>query len=127
MVVRWSFYDPITLVSYEFEVNPREGGTPGRRKNITSQTTSASDGQAIIMEGAREPMTYEFSGTLLTEDQYNTFLEWFDLARQIQVTDDLGRQFWIFITEFSPKRERAIHFPWKHSYSIKATILDVAA
>lgn len=123
-VVRWTFYDPTVPVTYTFEINPDTGGSPGYAKTLTSQSTVAPGGKALVFEGADEVPSFEFSGTILTEAHFNAFTEWFDKRRQIQVTDDLGRQHWIYIATFKPVRERAVHHPWKHSYTITAVILD---
>lgn len=124
MVVRWTLYDPIDTTTYTMQVNPKEGGSPGRKKNVGYSNTSAPDGKTIMFEGRDDPQTLEWSGTILTEQHLNDLETWFLKRRQVQLTDDLGRQYWIYITEYTPKRERAVHSPWKHSYTMKANILD---
>lgn len=123
-MAKWAFYDGYSLQDYIFEINPSEGGSPQFTKNIAQQSTAAPDGKTLLFEGRDSPQTIEFSGTLLTEDQYNAFVTWYQKRRQIRITDDLGREFWVYITSFAPRRERAIHYPWKHSYTVSATILD---
>lgn len=123
-VVRWVFDDPNTLDTWEFAINPSEGGSPSYDKTITQQSTSAPDGKVILFEGRDQPQIIEFSGVLFTEAEFNAFVEWWNKRYQIQVTDDLGRQFYIVITSFKPTRRRAIQHPWKHDYSVSATIVD---
>lgn len=123
-VVRWVFDDPVTLASYTFEINPNDGGSPAYRKKFQYENTSAPDGKVIVFEGRDEPKKIEFSGILLTEAELNAFIEWWDKRYQISVTDDLGREFSIVIETFEPRRERARSHPWKHSYSVTATIVD---
>lgn len=124
MVVKWQFNDPATLETHTFEINPNEGGSPEYTKNIQYRNTSAPDGKTLLFEGRDNPQTLEFSGVLLTESQYNMFRDWWDKRYQVYVTDDLGREFSIVIEAFIPKRERAFHHPWKHSYTVRATIVD---
>lgn len=121
-VVKWSFYDGTT--TYTFEINPSDGGSPSRKKSITYKSTAAPDGKTLIFEGRDQPITVSFSGTLLTQAQYDAFETWFDKRQQVRITDDLGRQYWIYIESFDPKRVRARSHPWKHTYSIEATVLD---
>ena len=125
-VNRWIFSDPVTLATYNFEINPSEGGSPSYNKTFVYRSTSAPDGKVIVFEGREAPKTLEFSGVLLTEAHFNAFVEWYNKKYQVQVTDDLGREFSIIIESFVPKRERAVHSPWKHSYSVRATIVDWA-
>ena len=123
-VVRWQFYDPTTLSSYELEINPADGGSPSYRKAIVYQNTSAPDGKVLMFEGQDETKEMEITGTILTEEHYNALLLWYTKRHQIQITDDLGRVFMVYITAFEPKRERAVHSPWKHSYTLRYTVLD---
>lgn len=124
MVVKWQFYDPVTTESYTFEINPSQGGSPQLSKNFAYQSTAAPDGKVIAFEGRIPVQTIEFSGTILSQSQYDAIIEWFNKPYQIQVTDDLGRSFVIVIEQFSPTRERAFHYPYKHSYTVRATIVD---
>lgn len=124
MVVRWKFDDPITLETWIWEVNPNEGGTPTYKKQMTYTQTTAPDGKTLVFEGADEPQTLTFSGTLLSQSQLDTLVTWYKKRHQIKLTDDLGREFWIYITGFAPKRIRNASQPWKHTYEINATIVD---
>lgn len=122
-VVKWIFTDPIEIESYTFEINPNAGGSPQYKKNFTYSSTSAPDGQTVMMQGRSDPLYLEFSGTILSEDQYRTMVDWWYRNCIIQITDDLERQYYVVFTDFSPKRERAVHSPWKHSYTARCTII----
>lgn len=121
---RWRFRDPYSDVIYDFEVSPNEGGSPARKRNITTTPTTAPKGKALIFEGSQEPATLNWSGILLGEDQLNVFKEWYDKRHQILLTDDLGRSFYLYITHFEFKRIRAAHHSFKHSYTADAILLD---
>ena len=123
-VVRWTLYDPIDLVTYTFAKNPTSGGSPQGKKRINYQNTSAPGGRTLIYEGQDEVMQIPWEGTLLTEAEYNALWTWWDKRRQLRLTDDLGRQFWIYIQSFEPRRVLAATAPWKHTYSIQAVVLD---
>lgn len=124
MPVRWRFDDPVNLDTYEFHISPNEGGSLQYKKTINYQNTSAPDGKTLVFEGRDEPKTSEFSGVILDREHYEAMVDWFNRRHQIKVTDDLERQFWIYIVEFTPKRERAAHSPWKHSYTCRYVVLD---
>ena len=123
-VVRWTFFDPFTSDTYTFEINPNEGGSPAFKRAFSYQATAAAEGRTLVFEGRAAPKSMDFSGTLLTEAQLEAFETWADKGNQIKVTDDLGRESWIVIEEFIPKRVRAVQYPWKHSYTVKATVVD---
>ena len=124
IVRKWKFFDPSTNEGYIFAVSPNADGSPQYEKSITYSNTAAPDGLTLMFEGRDNPLTLSFSGTLLTQEQYQAFVTWFKKRHQILITDDLERQFMCYITKFAAKRERAVHYPWKHSYTCEATILD---
>lgn len=124
VVVKWRFFDPIVSEGYVFEINPNDGGSPSRKKSVTYQNTAAPGGRTLVFEGRDETQAMSFSGVLLSREQLAALERWFDKRHQILVTDDLERQFWIYITAFTPKRERAVSHPWKHTYQVEAVIVD---
>lgn len=124
MVFRWTLYDPSTTTTVTFAMNPNDGGSPPLKKNMTYQATAAPSGRTLAFQGRQEAQTLDLSGTLLFEADYQFFLDWWDTQNQMLLTDDLGRQYWVVITEFTPKRVRAASHPWKHSYSLKCLIVD---
>ena len=126
MRVAWEFYDPVADETYRWEINPNEGGFPQRTKNISYQSTSGPSGQTIAFEGRQSPLTFQFSGTILTQNHFETLNSWYEKGNQIRLTDDLGRVFWIYIKTFQPQRQRSAHTPWKHTYTIEALLLDWA-
>ncbi len=123
-VVRWTLYDPIELDTYTFHLNPSEGGSPAFKKRTNYQNTSAPDGLVIIFEGQDEVQAITWDGTILEQAHYEALQEWWAKRTQLLLTDDLGRQFWVYLQTFEPKRVRAAHSPWKHTYTITAVILD---
>lgn len=123
-VVRWIFYDPGTSQTYTMAINPKEGGTSGYKKVFTFANTSAPDGKTLVFQGRPEVGTLEFTGTIFEQTELDAFVLWWTKQNQIVITDDLGRSFSVVIQEFIPKRIRAQQHPWKHTYSIKAVIVD---
>lgn len=126
MVVKWNFLDTVTSETYTWEINPSAGGSPAYKKNIATQNTVAPGGKTLLFEGADEPLTLDWTGTILSQAQHQTFITWWSKRHQIQLTDDLGRVFMIYITEYTPDRQRAVHYPYKHSYDMKAIVVDWA-
>lgn len=123
-VVKWTFNDPTMSETYVFEVNPKQGGTPAYEKNLSYVNTAGPDGRVLAFEGRSKPQEGQFSGTILSEEQYNAMLYWFNKRNQIYMSDDLGRAFTIYITKLDAKRIRAVSHPWKHDYTVNYVILD---
>lgn len=123
-LVRWIFYDITDDVSYTFDINPGEGGTPSYKKKVTYTSTTAPNGKTLLFEGAREPQVLEWTGTIIEEDHLNSLHTWWDKEHQIRLTDDLGRVYHLIVTDFEPKRIRNAQRPWKHTYTMRATVID---
>lgn len=122
---RWVLYDPIVPESYELHINPNEGGTPPRTKAITSRSTASPQGKTIVFEGMDEPRTFEVSGVIRDQAHLEELDRWANKRHQIRLTDDLGRQFWIYITNFVPRRQRRATVPWYHTYTLSYIEVDI--
>lgn len=123
---RWHFYDPTNAQDYELEINPNEGGSFGRERKFTFETTAASDGGPIIFEGAADPRSTSISGVILTQSHFEALDSWAMRYHQIRITDDLGRVFWVVFRNFRPKRKRSANHPWRHDFDIDLVEVNVA-
>lgn len=125
-VVKWIFDDPVTAEQYIFSVNPNAGGDPQYKKNVVQQSTVAPGGLTLLSEGADTPLTLSWSGTIIDQAQHQVFITWFNKRYQIQLTDDLGRVFQVYITTYSPQRQRAANLAYKNTYTMEAMVVDWA-
>lgn len=122
--VPWIFQDVAGDDVYEFAINPIDASVPSVERNISTQYTSG--GQPINWQGRDPVKKISFSGTILHEEHYLIMREWAKLKTQVSLSDDLGRKYWVIITKFSPTRQYAPQYPWRHEYSAEATILSWA-
>lgn len=123
MVVKWTFTDPTLSETYTFDVNPREGGSPDFKKSISQMSTSAPDGLTLFFEGVDTPQVIEFSGVILDQNQYDTFVAWWDKRVLLQLTDDLDREFRVYVESFTPKRERRRSHEYYHTYTMRCIVV----
>ncbi len=123
-LVRWTFYDIVTDTSYTFSINPSEGGTPSQKKHITYTATTAPSGKTLMFEGARDALILEWTGVIIEQAHLEAMQAWWNNSHQIRLTDDLGRVWQIIITDFEPKRIRNSERPWKHTYTMRATVVN---
>ena len=124
MVTRWVFYDPVTLDSYTVPINPNDDGTPGLSKNMRYLNTAGPDGSVLAFEGRDNPKETQVKGIILDEAHLDALEEWSNKRYQVQITDDLGRVYQIYITDFAPRRVRARSHPYKHEYTLSFVIVD---
>lgn len=123
-VVRWILTDPTDLSTYEFDINPSDGGSPTYSKNINYSNTAGQGGNVLMFEGRDAVKQFTVTGTILTQAHYEAMITWFSKRHAITVTDDLGRTFSIYITAFTPRRRRSALYPYKHDYTLAYTELD---
>lgn len=118
---RWTFAGPDSA-SYTFEINPSKGGSPTRAKTLGYSPRTA--GGTIVFEGADAALTASVSGKVRSEAAYDAFLEWFEKRTPVTLTDDLGRQFVVYLTRFAPERSWKVNAPWHHDYTLDYLILE---
>jgi hypothetical protein len=126
MAVRtpWVLTDLTNNDTYSWDINPRQISMP-RRKTFTYQNTAAPGGRVLAFEGRDEPRKFTFSGIVLSQSQKEEMDAWFNKRHQMQLTDDLGETYTIYITSFNWSREgRTIQHQWRHSYEGEMLVLD---
>lgn len=121
--IPWVLTDPVTMDSYDLPVNPKESDSPGIKKSLTTHNTTAPGGAVLIFEGEDSPQSITSSGTLLTQGEYEAFLEWADKRYPVELEDDLGRTYLIYIESYEAKRVRSRMYPWRHEFTLHYTIL----
>lgn len=119
---RWRFYDSVVDETYVFEINPDSGGSPTYGKRVVKSTTQA-DRSSLIIEGSPPAQNIDFSGVSLTQTQLEAFVNWFNRRRPIKLTDDLGRQWTVYIRSVEPDRKRNLSEPYEHHYKISTVVL----
>ena len=107
---------------YEFAINPLNCTMPAKAN--TYGTLKTASGSNIVFQGRSPAQTMSFSGTILTQEHLEAMREWSLKEKQVNITDDLGRGYWIYVTSFSPTRQRNVEYPWRHEYSCEATVLS---
>ena len=123
-VVKWTFLDLTDSSVVTLDINPDAGGSPQYKKTLTTQSTLAPGGKTLIYEGADSAPTISFSGTILTLALYNKFVTLFNKRHQIQLTDDLGRVYVVYLTDFQPVRVHHAGNFFFQTYTCIALIVD---
>lgn len=123
---RWIFYDywnsGPTPYYYQWEINPSDGGSPEVSKNLAISQNVGPNRMNLVQEGQSVIPTLQFSGTILTQQQYETLELWFDRRVLIEMSDDLHRTFYGVFSKFAPKRARRPRNPWYHTYDAEFAV-----
>lgn len=121
--LRWRFTDDSTGEQYTVPLNPREMDKLFREKNVSTRTTTAIDGQAILFEGNRGVGQWTFSGVILDHQHYADLERWAKKGTRVTIRDHVGRTFKVYITDFDAKPKRATNRLWKHEYTMTCLLL----
>lgn len=120
--VGWLFADPSNGTTHEWEINPSSLSSSPRRKKVAYNPSPVPGGNLNAFEGEQEAVTNSASGTVLTEAQYDSMIEWFSKRRLLTLRDEYGITYTIYITKFIPKRVRNQQYPWRHEYTFEYVI-----
>jgi hypothetical protein len=125
--IAWRWEDPTEGTVEFMSINPNDGASPTFAKGLTKETTTAPGGErnVLIYEGADAATEFQFSGVLLTQEQYEFLHRAWEKRHVVLLTDDLGRIFTIYLESFNPKRVRSATYPWRHTYDATAVVVKL--
>lgn len=123
-MLRWKLElasDPNT--SYVLEINPNQMTTPVQPQSIQwdYHPVNGYTGNKKRL-GAH---TWEFSGVLRSQAQYDALVLWANRKKTVKVTDDRGDTFLVKLLQFSPTQAgggRLRHAPWRMEYSMSCLL-----
>lgn len=104
--VAWTLDDYSTgsQVTYSFVINPNEFQLPLHQANITTQVTTAPNGQALIFQGRKNVGSGRMSGTTRTPADFANLNTWLSKEYPLVLTDDLGDTYDILFTSLEWER-----------------------
>ena len=131
-VHKWRFEDPYEddpdLKYYTLAINPNSMSAPFPERAISAENTVASNGNTIIWEGNIPPAEWQFSGFVLTEQEYENLRAWvYDKKTRLYVRDHFKRRILIVPKKFEPTPKRSRDHYWAHQYTISCLVLSVGA
>ena len=118
--IAWKFFDGVNV--YNLQINPDSASMPVKKRRISHQPTCA--GRIVTYEGRPETQSFNFSGVILSEEQFRLLSSWVRKSKQVQITDDLGKTYWVYFKTFEPKRKRNNSYDWYMDYAISGVVLD---
>jgi hypothetical protein len=131
--VAWKFEDPVTSDVYFLPVNPKaDTGSNARTRELAYSVNAGLRQQGdgvdtidnLVYESNKPQRPFAYEGFAYTKEQYDAWNEWANKGYPILMTDDLGREFTVYITSLLWSRVRSRQFPYKHSYKFSGIILD---
>jgi len=122
MTQRWTFHDPITSETFTFAINPNAMTGIGEQRTLTHSRNRYG---VTSTEGTKRERELTFSGVVRSQAFYDSLVEWVDKRNAVIVTDHVGRQFRVYLTEFIPTDRSPIpRAPKRWRYTIKSKLLE---
>lgn len=115
MLHRWTLYDPELDESFDFPINPREGGDPKRAKTMTG--TTSTQGNHVRFQGRDAMPTALINGVILSEEHDKFLNDWYDTPHKVRITNHLGQQFWAVLTELDIVRRNRVNNRWSATFT----------
>lgn len=104
---------------YVFERNPARWTNPNRPNYLEHDVTTAPDGNILAWQGASRSWTFEFSGYLDTQAEYEELEFWSNLRRRFWLIDHRDRVHYVTFDHFDAKARIVPNKPWAHDYTIR--------
>lgn len=121
----WIF-TPVDVDSYsvvELEINPVTASSPLQEKSIEFSAKAGPFGESVIRDGGNLPATAQCAGTVLTQGQFENVEYLIQADTDWVLTDDLGRNFQIYITGIDMKRTFSSTLPYRHDFTIDYVVV----
>lgn len=123
LTVRWQLIDPMTDESYVMPINPDSMG-PLSKKARTLTHGRGPYGVTSLQQTPKE-LSFDWGGAIRSQAHYDALLAWASKSNAVIVTDHVGRQFRIFITDFQPTDRTPIpRAPKRWRYTMKSKLLE---
>lgn len=123
-MAQWTLTDNSTGIPevLTFDWNPNKFDPPGRSSNITSDLTTAPNGQTIFFQGRDKMRTATFEGAVGDAVFYAELDEWKNKHYPLELTDDQGNTWTILIQEWKWTRVKRRN-PWRYDYSAQVVVI----
>lgn len=92
--------------TWTMAINPTAMDSIVKTRPITSEATTSGTGQVHFYEGLESSETWNFSGEVLEEDEYNELVFFYALKRRFLITLHRGQTYKVTMSslKFTPKR-----------------------
>ena len=123
-MAQWTLTDNSTgtPVVLTFDINPYKFDPPGRSASLTTETTTAPNGQRIMFQGYDRAATSSFTGHVISQSFYTSLNTWKDKGYPMTLTDDQGNTWTVIITGWKWTRLKRTNM-WAYEYTAEVTVL----
>jgi hypothetical protein len=117
----WRLVDltPTAPRTYQLTRNPSRWTNPERPSFLEHEVTTAPDGNVLAWQGPDRSWTFEFSGYLDTQAEYEELEFWAGLRRRFWLIDHRERARFVTFEHFDARARIVPNVPWAHDYTIR--------
>jgi hypothetical protein len=120
---RWRLIDTSlsnNVGGWEFVKNPSRWTNPNQPSFLEHDVTTAPDGNILSWEGAQRSWTFEFSGYIDSQVEYEALEFWSNLRRRFWLIDHRDVARYVTFEHFDARARIVPGKPWAHDYTVKA-------
>ena len=110
--------------TYTFPFNPAEMTSPHPVRNVTVETTTATDGQPLSFEAAPRPHQWEFSGFTSDQDFLDELVARVESNKRYFLVDHRRRAWVVTFEHLDVQHQIKPTLPWAHRYTMRCLILS---
>lgn len=117
----WRFVDTTVGSTYEYTMtrNPQKWTNPSKPLFLEHDVTTAPDGNILAWQGADRSWTFEFSGYIDTQAEYEALEFWAGLRRRFWLIDHRNRARYVTFEQFDARPRIVPNKPWAHDYTMR--------
>lgn len=120
--VRWRFHDTVTGEVWAMPINPDSMSPNGPTRNLTHSRWRYG---VTTIEQPRVDRELTWSGVIRSQAHYDALLDWASREHAVVVSDHMGRNFRVYITDFDPTDRSPIpRAPKRWRYTMKTKLLE---
>ena len=132
MRTAWELYDPVTLETYVWPVNPHtDNGSHAITKRtgyevVAGLRQSGGDDRidSIVFGNGFELEKFAYEGKTYSLAERETLEDWATRDYDVILKDDLGREYSVLIESIVFSRLRSVKNRFKQSYTLSGIILE---
>ena len=122
----WTLTDNSTgsPVVLTFTINPYSASYPEGQANLTTDTTTAINGQPIVFSGQDALSVITVDMKVISQAWYESLVTWSQKRNPMTLTDDLGNTWTVLIRKMTFQRLNKISHPWRFDVNAAFLVLS---
>ena len=122
----WTLTDNSTgsPVVLSFTINPHSASYPEGQAAISTEYTTASNGQPVLFTGHDPLSAFSFDMNVISQAWYESLVTWSQKRNPLTLADDLGNSWTVLIRKIAFNRLNRVSHPWRFDVTGEFLVLS---